>query len=268
MGSIKYSLIFGFTFLLYFQGKCQPVEIISQHRISLADQEIVYKSTRSGKFRNALFINLHENESTSVEAARAALPGFSDFQLTELKFRNQRNLEFSTKGLNFSVDPNRIFTKKGAEASLRRNSDSLHPAALRSVNRHARKLLRRFVKKSQYVVALHNNTEENYSVSGYAPGGPDAGDVEQLYINDTMDRDNFFYTTDPGFFQFAADNKINVVLQKPGLVNDDGSLSVYCGLKGISYINIEAQHGHLDMQTRMTRLVLQYLQERNTIIDN
>jgi hypothetical protein len=43
----------------------------------------------------------------------------------------------------------------------------------------------------------------------------------------------------------------NVVLQNNTTVEDDGSLSVYCGKNRISYINFESESGHFEEQIKM-----------------
>ena len=41
------------------------------------------------------------------------------------------------------------------------------------------------------------------------------------------------------------------VLQNNNSMTDDGSLSVLAGRLKIPYVNVEAQHGHLEMQVEM-----------------
>ncbi len=259
---MRFSIALGISLLLYLNAQCQPADRIKEFRFPLGDDVISYFTTTKGEYRKAVFINLHENERTSLDAAKSVLPAYTDYRLVELRYRGQRNLEFKQRGRTFSVDPNRMFTKDGIRLTLERNSDEVRPYAVRMVNRHAKKLKRNFFNQAGIVIALHNNTEANYSVLGYGPGGPDAPDVEELHINPDHDPDNFFYTTDHGFFQYARSKGFNAVLQKSGNVKDDGSLSVYCGLRKIPYINIEAQHGHLTEQESMTRVVLDYLRDK------
>jgi hypothetical protein len=63
-----------------------------------------------------------------------------------------------------------------------------------------------------------------------------------------MDEDDFIYTTSVYFFRKLKDAGLNVVLQNNDSIGDDGSLSVLCGKTGRSYINIEAEHGHLPLK--------------------
>jgi D-alanyl-D-alanine dipeptidase len=52
---------------------------------------------------------------------------------------------------------------------------------------------------------------------------------------------------------------MNVVLQDNRQVTDDGSLSVYCGKWGIPYVNVEAQHEHLEQQLQMLKVLLRII---------
>lgn len=206
-----------------------------------------------------VFFNMHENENTSVNAARPVLEKGGSFRLMVLKHNGRRNLEFSKGNKKYAVDPNRIYTRTGTELTVERNSEKADKYAIRVAYRFSKKLKRKFLNKAKYIVALHNNTPDNYSVLGYLPGGTDAPDVAEIYVNEQQDHDDFFYTTDKQFFDFAKLKGYNSVLQKPGLVRDDGSLSVYCGIKNILYINIEAEHGHTEIQQQMTEVVVEYL---------
>jgi hypothetical protein len=101
------------------------------------------------------------------------------------------------------------------------------------------------------VIALHNNSDGAYSALRYAQGGALASDAARVFIKDGSDPDDFFLVTEPEVFEALRRRGYNVVLQDNSRVTDDGSLSVHCGRAGVRYINIEAQHGHLDRQVAM-----------------
>ena len=63
------------------------------------------------------FINLHDDENTSVEAANDFLSKYGG-ALLQLKHTGKRNFNFILNGQSFSFDPNRIFTEKGIKATL------------------------------------------------------------------------------------------------------------------------------------------------------
>jgi hypothetical protein len=48
-----------------------------------------------------------------------------------------------------------------------------------------------------------------------------------------------------------------VVLQHNTNAVDDGSLSIFYGRKNKSYVNVEAEHGHLEQQKKMLSVLVQ-----------
>jgi hypothetical protein len=48
----------------------------------------------------------------------------------------------------------------------------------------------------------------------------------------------------------------NVVRQNSKKAKDDGSLSIYYGQKGKTYVNVEAENGSIPEQTRMLQILL------------
>ena len=59
------------------------------------------------------FINLHENENTSVVAAKTLIYQKGGGSIVFLQHGGTRNLYFTYKGVNYSIDPNRMFTYPG-----------------------------------------------------------------------------------------------------------------------------------------------------------
>jgi D-alanyl-D-alanine dipeptidase len=120
------------------------------------------------------------------------------------------------------------------------------------------------------IIALHNNTEAEYSVSSYAAGGPLEKEAAAVAIatnaddKSPRDPDDFFFVTDRRLFDALAARNWNVVLQDNERATDDGSLSVLCGMKGIPYINVEAQHEHRDVQESMLNAALDVVDELQT----
>ena len=60
------------------------------------------------------FINLHENENTSVVAAKALIYQKGGGSITFLQHGGTRDVQFTYKGVAYSIDPNRMFTYPGA----------------------------------------------------------------------------------------------------------------------------------------------------------
>lgn len=188
-------------------------------------------------------VALHENESTSVRAAKA-----TNGRLVELKHTGGRNVSFTLNRKKYSVDPNRIFTDTGIRKSLKPYSPEGHKA----VQGLAVELLKHI--RGRAIVALHNNTNGSYSIKSYQAGGQYARDASQVHINPAHDADDFFFVTRQWVFDLLKSGDYNVALQS-GHVTDDGSLSVYCARYGIIYVNVEAESGHSSQQAQMLKAI-------------
>ena len=77
------------------------------------------------------------------------------------------------------------------------------------------------------------------------------GDARNLNISDLQDFDDFFITTDENIFSSMKEAGYNIMLQDNINAREDGSLSVYCGKKNISYVNLETQHGKVSQYKEM-----------------
>ena len=119
----------------------------------------------------------------------------------------------------------------------------------------------KIIPENNIIIAVHNNTNDRYSIEDYKQGGGLQKDAEDVYINDAWDKDDFILTTDKGIFEKLKIKKANVILQHPETVTDDGSLSVYCAKIKRQYINIEAQEGHLKQQLQMLQIVKDIIEE-------
>ena len=200
-----------------------------------------------------VFVNLHENEQTSVAAARTVLEA-SGGRLVCLRAKGQRYVIFWHGLRPHGFDPNRIFTDTGARQTLARYSSLTPPAlaALRQLRSDVLALLQ--APPGQPVVALHNNSGTDYSVLHYQPGGRHAGDAAAVAVPALQRPEDFFIVTDLRWFGHLESLGFNVVLQSPA-ARDDGSLSVWFRQQGLSYINVEARHGRQAEQEHMLRAV-------------
>jgi len=216
----------------------------------VGDQTIKAVIYQKGQYAKELYFNMHDDENTSVQAARRIIDIYGG-KLVELKHSGRREVSFNLNGKMYHFDPNRIFTKKGIEASLKKYGSYSHEA-LEEVWSFSQELVKKVVKDAKIVVALHNNVNTIYfSVASYAQGGNFSREASNVYINPQMGRGDFFYVTTSNFFEHFKKTKFSVVLQNNSNVTDDGSLSVYCGQNKIPYINVEAEHGHLEEQVAM-----------------
>lgn len=147
------------------------------------------------------------------------------------------------------IDPNRMFSRVGAEANLRRLNPDWTPdriqAALGLLDRGREKLVHEFLpQKGGRIVALHNNSE-GYSVADEQPNS-DAGSIREP--------DNphaFFLCTNEEDFRKLATSPYNVVYQNKAPKEDDGSLSRLAAARGVRYVNLEVGMGHSGRQKEM-----------------
>ena len=199
------------------------------------------------------YVHLHENERTAADAAARVLPGWGG-RFVRLRAQGQRLVRFETAGRRYIFDPNRVFTPAGVTRTLRRYSVDA-PAARAEVTAFADRVLRAITAPAPtLVIAPHNNSAGAYSIRSYVPGGPLARDAARVHTGGA-DPDDFCLVTDDAMFETLKRHGVNVVLQDPARVDDDGSLAVYCQRHGLRYVNVEARDGHLDQQVALLELV-------------
>jgi hypothetical protein len=113
------------------------------------------------------FINLHANETTSVDATNEYL-NKSAGCFIQLKNGDIRNIRFSLNNSLFKVDSNRIFTNIGIEATLKKNSTYTIDAA-KAVASFAKNIID-IMSQPKLIIAMHNNTDKDFSISSYSKG--------------------------------------------------------------------------------------------------
>lgn len=204
------------------------------------------------KVSEFVYFNMHDNENTAVEATEKILEKFGG-TLIELHNDGERLIKFSLLENQFTFDPNRIFTPGGIKKTLQFNSANSLEAE--GETRKFAEKLESFLKNARLIIAVHNNTDENYSITSYAAGGEFEKDAKLSSVNAETDADDFFYVNERNFFKFLKGKNQNVALQDNEKVTDDGSLAVYCARNKISYINVESEHGHLTQQTKMLEVL-------------
>ena len=201
--------------------------------------------------RFATFIALHENETASVAAyldIASSLPNTALFRLNQF---GQRNLRYKTNDNTYHFDPNRIFSLVGIKNTLLKlnpNVKSIPLEVEEGIQRFSDSLLSIFRREldSGYLVAIHNNTNNNFSVRSYV----NSKNVIATYVNSNEDIDNFYIVNTLSDFEHFKSINRNVVCQsEEGL--DDGSLSIYCTKNNIRYINIEVEMGNVKKHREM-----------------
>ncbi|MEO0559445.1 MAG: hypothetical protein AAF170_14815 [Bacteroidota bacterium] len=205
-------------------------------------------------------LNMHDNESTSVDAALEVMRERGG-RLVELVHTGERNVTFRVDGADFVADPNRMFTDAGRRRTLADQSRDT-PEARAALAAFADAVLEIYAPGAPAVIALHNNTEDNYTASSYEPGGAYETDAAAVTVHPGSDPDDFFFVTDRGLYDALVARGFNAVLQDNEAATDDGSLSVWAAREGVPYVNVEAQHGHQLEQARMIAALMDVLTER------
>ena len=195
------------------------------------------------------YIWLHGDEQT----ARMALESHMKLNLGTAFF-----IQGETREKDFFdgiLDPNRIFSSKGAEANIHKYNRSWSSfrkqEALEWINRERDAFLESiFPKNGGLLVALHNNFK-GYNVNR------EIQKSDSVSIKKDQNPRDFFICTDRTDFEALARSPFNVVLQEKIPQKDDGSLSWAAMRNGVRYVNIEVRLGWLTQQKKM----LNYLEK-------
>jgi hypothetical protein len=223
----------------------------------LGSLNIPVKLRQYGDKNDLVFLSLHDDEYTSVEATKRILEKKGGL-LIEVENNERRNLRFKLGSGYYMVDPNRMFSNEGITKSL----NELGPVSRQAVNevrRFAGRVLQLIPEETDYIIALHNNVHGAFSITSYAPGNKRSREAKRVYINEDHDPDDFFLTTDEKLYEKLADKKYNTILQQNIKPVDDGSLSVYCAKQDLRYVNLETEHGKTDLYYEMMKVLVELL---------
>ena len=148
------------------------------------------------------------------------------------------------------IDPNRLFSRVGAEKSVREQNPGIAADRLEAVlsflDRHREELIRHLEpEKGELLVALHNN--QDYSVKDEMAQSDDTSIPQP-----NLPRE-FFLCTDPKDFAILKKSPYNVVLQNRKPADDDGSLSRLAVKRGFRYVNLECANEEMEDQLEMMR---------------
>lgn len=226
-----------------------PVEKIIYFQMGI--RTVPLRLLQYGDQSEIILINLHDNESTSVEAAKLVLKEYGGL-LIEVENDLKRNIRYQVGPYFYSVDPNRIFSREGISKSLEEFGRT-SPKAIQLAEKLGKRIIELIPEKSKCIIALHNNTPENFSALSYVPGNYREKEAKKTFISKTEDPDDFYLTTDHDLYQALSSKGFNTILQDNVNCTEDGSLSVYYGKKNIRYVNLETEHGKKDQYIRMLR---------------
>ena len=190
-------------------------------------------------------LRIHGNEETAREAVELLIeemPG--EAWIVESKSRH-----VTLAGLR--LDPNRMFSRAGAEKNLRLLNPGAAPETLAELldrlDGERQRMLETLAPPAGGLwIAVHNNGP-GYSMETEAPIS------RRIHRPEPGEPRDFLLFTGGRDYEIAARGPYNALLQdRPG-GEDDGSLSRWCAARGVRYINVEAAHGRLDKQLAMLR---------------
>jgi hypothetical protein len=208
--------------------------------ISLAGAR--FRILRNGKSKRR-YLRIHGNEET----ARLVLERHMETH-EGIAYIIQNQVR-SVQAAGLKLDPNRMFSRVGAEASLTNLNRDAAPEhvqhALNVLDRGREKLVHALTPPAGgLLVAMHNNSD-SYSVAQEAP----ISDLTSL--RQPAQPHAFFLCTDPADFAILKNSSYNVVLQQHGPKQDDGSFSRLAAARGIRYVNLEVHVGGVERQREM-----------------
>jgi len=196
------------------------------------------------------YLLLHGNENT----AREVLEVHMDMYSGTAYLIDNTDRYVTIEGAK--IDPNRLFSRVGAEKSVRDQNPGIAAdkveAVLSFLDHHRDELIRRVEpEKGELLLALHNNQE--YSVKEEIAQSDDTSIPQPNHPRE------FFLCTDPKDFAALKKSPYNVVLQNKRPAEDDGSLSRLAAKRGFRYVNLECGVGEIEDQLEMVRWMEDHL---------
>jgi hypothetical protein len=248
------------TFLLFGIFTIEGISQSTTDSVIIGTTLVRFQQHCADKQPGISWLHVHENETTAVATANQVIDSIGKGCFVTWLHSGNRYVTYAFKGQDYKFDPNRIYTPNGLEATLKANG-SFSTEGFDAAQQLASLFITKYVDSNKLIIALHNNSDNGgLHIKSYLPGGEYGNDASQVYVNEAEDIDDFFYTTDQRIFDYLKNKGFNILLQNNATVTDDGSLSVYCGYKGMAYLNIEAQMGHLEQQKRMMLAVYQMIE--------
>src|SRR5580698_3641665 len=196
------------------------------------------------------YLHIHGNETTARDVVMEQVNAHGG---TALLIQSDARYVSLRSG---RIDPNRMFSREGAEKNLRLLNRNWSEAQIENGALALDKDRHKFLKAIRppaggRIVALHNNSS-GYSVEA------EVAISDKTSLQDGSNPHEFFLATDPRDFEVLATSPFNVVLQNMAPKDDDGSLSRLAARLGIRYINLECGLGKIERQ----RELLAWLEQR------
>jgi hypothetical protein len=192
------------------------------------------------------YLLIHGNEQTARQVLTLHLQSAKG--TAWLVQNNTRNVVIQAGEL----DPNRMFSRDGAERNLRMLNPGWHDAqilnGLLMLDRNRHQVANAvWPADGDVLIAVHNNTE--YSVKD------EVDNSNRVALNDSGNPHEFCLCTTERDFELLSKGPYNVVLQNRPRGAEDGSLSRYAAREGFRYVNIEAELGKVEKQRAMLEWV-------------
>jgi hypothetical protein len=201
-----------------------------------------FRIIRNGKSKRR-YLLIHGNEESAREVLLRYMRNHEG--IAYVVENHTRNVPVA----GLQVDPNRMFSRVGAQASLKRLnrdvSDRAVDRALAELDRGREHLIRELTPpRGGLTIALHNNAA-GYSVTDEVPIS------DETSLREPRNPHAFFLCTDPRDFEKLRQSPYNVVLQYRAPKTDDGSLSRQAAARGFRYVNLEVALGQPERQYEM-----------------
>ena len=226
---------------------------------SVGERKLPIHIHQYGDVKDLVFINMHDDEFTSVEATRQLLESRGGI-LIQIENSQKRNIKFRMRGVTYQFDPNRIFSREGIRSTLEFfHRKKVSERVINEVEIFGQWLLQLIPENPKCVIALHNNTEGNFTIRDYLPGNSREEAAEMVNVLSDQDGDDLFLTTEASIYKEIKEAGYNIILQANSRAKDDGSLSIYCGRNNIRYVNLETEHGKLQQYREMMTTLLDVL---------
>ena len=262
---LTFTLLILFPGSVFFSNKTDELLYSSKTIFhTIGSTQVPIKIEQYGTQTDLVYINLHDDEFTSVEATRKLLEKEGG-TLIRIENKGKRNIQFRFGNHWFEMDPNRIFSRQGITEFFKSSSKYYNQKVVEEVEKLGQRIIMLFPKDPVCIIALHNNTNGLYSINDYLPGSLRASDAAKVFANPQLDPDDHFLTTESEIYYLLTKKNYNTILQDNQNCKQDGSLSVHCGNKGIRYVNLETEHGKTQEYSDMVNDLYEILSKKMTV---
>ena len=242
MRKVDSHLILRRSFLAFASLQALPLWLLAQNRTVLRLSGVEFEELQNGTSQRR-YLLIHGDETTAREVLRRHMRTTHGTALLVTGTEREVVIEGA------KLDPNRMFSREGAEKNLRKLNSGLSESRLQNIlgflDAQRDRLLEHILPPpGGLLIVLHNN-RNGYSLEDEAPISDEVSLPRRSLPNE------FMLVTAPRDFAILKKSPFNVLLQNQAPPDDDGSLSRLAARRGVRYVNIEAFLGRAEEQTRM-----------------